>query len=169
MDEPELFFSSGRRIFDHDNHQFSIAKFGDQRFDTAAIQIISTKQIIGLNQLLPLTKSSTILERGTEIGWLGYPAMADTELCFFHGYISYYDKKNKRYLVDGSVSLGVSGWPAFTKEGLLVGLVSAYVNLPGPNTKTPSLTSLVSLESVRSALENDIYTEIISPNRDTTN
>lgn len=75
------------------------------------------------------------LKPGNEIGWLGFPAIQSTELCFFEGHISAYLQAEHAYLVDGVAINGVSGGPAFWVYGgspQMVGVVSAYI----PNRAT---------------------------------
>ena len=77
--------------------------------------------------VVPLLEKEESLVLGTEIGWLGYPRIAEG-LCFFSGRVSaVYDKQ---FLVDGTAIHGVSGGPAFcsTTGGLrIVGSISAYL------------------------------------------
>lgn len=151
-DEPEIFDVHGKRVYDNVNHEATIAKFGNPSDDTAVIVFKSNKPVIPKNLLLPLRDKKLNLSRATEIGWLGYPGFASTNLCFFHGYVSTYDITQERYLLDGAANQGVSGGPAFTQNGELVGLISAYAS--DSNNNLPGLISVVSLEKVREALSN---------------
>ena len=75
------------------------------------------------------------LKPGVEIGWLGFPAIQSTEMCFFEGHISAYLEAESAYLVDGVAINGVSGGPAFWIIGdkvQMIGVVSAYI----PNRAT---------------------------------
>ena len=66
------------------------------------------------------------LRVGNEIGWLGFPAVETTSLCFFGGRISAWNDTAKFYFVDGVAIHGVSGGPAFFlthPEPMLVGVV----------------------------------------------
>lgn len=84
---------------------------------------------------LPLTRSGYFTKPGVEIGWIGYPAIHQSNACFFSGRISHYDQPRKRYLVDGVAINGISGGPTFLNyspgqpaAGLeLIGIVSAYI------------------------------------------
>ena len=64
---------------------------------------------------------------------MGYPAMHQSNACFFSGRISHYDEPRKRYLVDGVAINGVSGGPTFRNFSdkpdfpELIGIVSAYI------------------------------------------
>ncbi len=72
---------------------------------------------------------------GSEIGWLGFPAIAAKDLCFFSGQVSATQVDRNRYLVDGVVIHGVSGGPAFSVYGIdepsagptVIGLATAYM------------------------------------------
>ena len=151
-DEPELFDAHGNRVYDKVNHEATIAKFGDPSDDTAVIVFESNKPVISKNLLLPLRDKKINLGRATEIGWLGYPGFANPNLCFFHGFVSAYDKTHERYLLNGAANQGISGGPAFTQNGELVGLISAYSF--DSNNNMPGLVSVVSLEKVRKELKN---------------
>lgn len=158
-DEPELFDASGKRVYDKVNHEATIAKFGDPSDDTAIIVFKSKEPVISKTLLLPLRDKELNLSRATEIGWLGYPGFANPNLCFFHGFVSTYDKKQERYLLNGAANQGVSGGPAFTQNGELVGLISAYSS--DRNNNMPGLVSVVSLEKVRKTLSEDENTTFI--------
>ncbi len=158
-DEPEIFDAHGKRVYDKVNHEATIAKFGDPSDDTAVIVFKSNKPVISKNLLLPLRDKELNLSRATEIGWLGYPGFAKANLCFFHGYVSAYDKSQERYLLDGAANKGVSGGPAFTQNGELVGIISAYTY--DSNNNLPGLISVVSLEKVRETLSNHDNTHFI--------
>ena len=69
---------------------------------------------------LPLPKSKiemvpikNRLNDGVQAAWLGYPAVAPYNLCFFTGHISTWLEPDEAYLVDGVAISGVSGGPAF--------------------------------------------------------
>ncbi len=84
-----------------------------------------------------LLPSGSIISIGYEVVWLGFPAVAPYNLCFFSGNISalreysserYGDRK--AYLIDGVAINGVSGGPVIHSnpaDGIqIVGTVSAY-------------------------------------------
>jgi hypothetical protein len=106
----------------------------DESRDTAAIAIDSS--ILALpDEPLPLITSGNYLKVGNTIGWLGYPAISASNLCFFTGAVSAWIQPNSAYLVDGVAINGVSGGPAFVQMGptvTLMGVVSAYM----PNRAT---------------------------------
>jgi hypothetical protein len=69
---------------------------------------------------------------GSNIGWLGYPAIEPSTLCFFSGTVSARQAAKKAYLVDGVAIHGVSGGPVFhcidpaAERVTIIGCVSAY-------------------------------------------
>lgn len=79
--------------------------------------------------LLPMDQPCGI---GSDIGWLGYPAIEPTTLCFFSGTVSARQPSKKAYLVDGVAIHGVSGGPVFhcvdpdAERVTIIGCVSAY-------------------------------------------
>jgi hypothetical protein len=99
---------------------------------------------------LPAMPLQTMLPRGAEVGWLGFPGLVYPELCFFRGVVSGYREPPPIYLIDGVAINGVSGGPAFDRTGLLAGFVSAYVpnQVSGGNT-LPGLMILTPLNLVR--------------------
>ena len=78
-------------------------------------------------QLLPIDNRLPI---GVEVGWLGFPAIAQYTLCFFSGNISAWQDFRNAYLVDGVAINGVSGGPVIyshpTDGVQIVGSISAY-------------------------------------------
>jgi len=81
---------------------------------------------------IPLLPTTVSLAIGTEVGWLGYPALASSTLCFFSGNVSARQEWRHAYLIDGVAINGVSGGPVIYStdtEGVqIVGTVSAYVS-----------------------------------------
>jgi Trypsin-like peptidase domain len=77
--------------------------------------------------LLPMGHEIDI---GSEVGWLGFPAIAPHNLCFFSGNISAKQQVRNAYLVDGVAINGVSGGPVLrlsdTDGVQIIGTVSAY-------------------------------------------
>lgn len=100
---------------------------GAEGHDTAVILMRSREEIISRDGLMPMLPWNSLLRRGSEIAWLGFPGIFEPELCFFHGFISGFRADPPEYLVDGSAMPGVSGGPAFDNRAHLVGLVSAYI------------------------------------------
>ncbi len=79
---------------------------------------------------IPLLPVERRLPIGIEVGWLGYPALAEYTLCFFSGNISAWQDWRNAYLVDGVAINGVSGGPVIystpTDGVQIVGSISAY-------------------------------------------
>lgn len=79
--------------------------------------------------LLPMGQPCLI---GSDVGWLGFPAIAADTLCFFSGSISAHLETRKAYLIDGVAIHGVSGGPVIhcpspDDGGVhIIGCVSAY-------------------------------------------
>jgi hypothetical protein len=93
---------------------------------------------------LELTPEDKSLKLGCEVGWLGFPAITPTELCFFSGAISNWNESQHTYLVDGVAINGVSGGPVLRNrlngDVHLVGIISAYIPNYLPNGSTPGLS-----------------------------
>jgi hypothetical protein len=81
---------------------------------------------------IALFPTDTRLSIGVEVGWLGYPAIAEYTLCFFSGNVSAVWEFRNAYLIDGVAINGVSGGPVIysadpSGEGVqIVGATSAY-------------------------------------------
>jgi hypothetical protein len=122
---------------------------GPPECDTALI-CASTREPLIDRPALPPMPLETMLPRGAEIGWLGFPGLAYPELCFFQGVVSGYNEQPPIYLIDGVAINGVSGGPAFDRTGLLTSFVSAYVpNRVSPQSTLPGLMILTPLNLVR--------------------
>ncbi len=117
--------------------------------DTAAI-LFSKGNLPFPAAPMPFTPEGKYFRVGNEIGWLGFPAMSPSSLCFFSGRVSLWQQDQGAYLVDGVTINGVSGGPAFTipgnQQAVLVGVVSAYI----PNLATgQTLPGLSVIRDVR--------------------
>ena len=118
------------------DREIKVAQLGE--FD-AALLIVPAPELP--KPAVPLLEKEEPLVVGTEVGWLGFPHLAEG-LCFFSGRISavYEDQ----FLVDGTAIHGVSGGPAFcsTERGLrIVGSISAYLpNLAEKERALPGLS-----------------------------
>jgi len=79
---------------------------------------------------IALTPMGQFIEIGAEVGWLGFPAVAPNNLCFFSGNISARQEFRNAYLIDGVSINGVSGGPVIHLTGTegiqIVGTVSSY-------------------------------------------
>jgi hypothetical protein len=119
------------------------AVFLDPLHDTAALLMLKG-DLPFPDTVLPLVPKDKFLRVGNDIGWLGFPAVAAAQICFFGGHISAWDHNAKAYFVDGVAINGVSGGPAFrltTPLPMIVGVVSAYV----PNRATGEVLPGLSL------------------------
>jgi hypothetical protein len=67
---------------------------------------------------------------GIDVGWLGFPAIEPSALCFFAGTISARLESKSAYLIDGVAINGVSGGPVFhcpdSDHVQVIGCISAY-------------------------------------------
>ncbi len=116
----------------------------DVNYDTDTGSIVLPRQDLPLpDSPLPIISEDKHLKVGVEVGWVGFPAIAPNELCFFSGRISSWVEGKDFYFVDGVAINGVSGGPAFTvtEEGLvqLIGVVSAYVPNRATGAELPGL------------------------------
>ena len=117
---------------------------GPRECDTALIEVPTRDPLVTPDALQPMP-FETMLPRGANLGWLGFPGLVFPELCFFRGAVSGHLETPPIYLVDGVAINGVSGGPAFDRTGLVVGFISAYVpnqtasgrTLPGLMIVTP--------------------------------
>jgi hypothetical protein len=105
----------------------------DRRRDSASILFNTEKAARfalpdGALSMIPADKFQQI---GTEVGWVGYPSIANGRLCFFSGRISAFMFDDDSYLIDGVAINGVSGGPVFRSmeedRPELLGTVSAYM------------------------------------------
>lgn len=118
------------------------AIFLEQENDTAAV-IFPKADLPFPAQPLDLAPEGKTLKVGNEIGWLGFPAVAPAELCFFSGRVSAVRNASREYLVDGVAINGVSGGPAFWNGGdriTLIGVMSAYIANRATGETLPGLT-----------------------------
>jgi hypothetical protein len=101
----------------------------DRSKDSAVI-IISVGKLELPEHPIPLLPIERRLPIGIEVGWLGYPAMAEYTLCFFSGNVSAWQEWRNAYLVDGVAINGVSGGPVIystpTDGVQIVGAITAY-------------------------------------------
>lgn len=106
------------------------AIFTDPDRDTAAILFRNTEATFPETSH-PLIEEDYHLKVGNPVGWLGYPAIGGSPLCFFTGTVSAWQEEISAYFVDGVAINGVSGGPAFATYGTdaleIIGVVSAYM------------------------------------------
>lgn len=127
----------------------------DSATDTAAL-LFDRATLELPHDALPLIKKGFILKPGVEIGWLGFPAVARSSLCFFSGHISACIESDSSYLVDGVAINGVSGGPAFRRisDGTeLVGLVSAYIPNRATGDVLPGVALIRDVDNLHDVIE----------------
>lgn len=110
----------------------------------SAIILIPPSDLEFPDQAIPLLPVTTPLAIGQEVGWLGYPGMAASTLCFFSGSISARQDARHAYLIDGVAINGVSGGPVIfphDTDGIqIVGTISAYVSNRSSGSTLPGLS-----------------------------
>jgi hypothetical protein len=103
--------------------------WGDVNRDSAVL-LMSVGELELPKDPIPLLPIERRLPIGVEVGWLGYPAIAQNTLCFFAGNVSAWQDFRSAYLIDGVAINGVSGGPVIYStptEGVqIVGSISAY-------------------------------------------
>jgi hypothetical protein len=114
----------------------------DANSDSAVI-LVQPSHLQLPESTIPLLPTSIPLPIGTEVGWLGFPAIAPHTLCFFSGNISARQEWRHAYLIDGVAINGVSGGPVIysteTDGTQIVGTVSAYVSNRATGDTLPGL------------------------------
>ena len=101
----------------------------EHNLDSAAI-VINRNELPLPESPLQLMRRGYYMRPGVEVGWLGFPALHQSDACFFSGRVSHYNEGLNRYLIDGVAINGVSGGPAFTLHVdhlQIIGIVSAYI------------------------------------------
>jgi len=133
-------FPSGTSVFlkEPQRHIFS-----DTNTDSAVI-IAQPGEIRLPDDSLPLLPTDFSLPIGTELGWLGFPALAENTLCFFSGNASARQDWRHAYLIDGVAINGVSGGPVFYSREVvgvqIIGTISAYVSNRATGDTLPGLS-----------------------------
>jgi hypothetical protein len=105
----------------------------------SAVILFTPRHLALPEQPIPLLPTDRVLAIGAEVGWMGFPSIASTTLCFFAGIVSALQRDTHTYLIDGVAIHGVSGGPVVystVTDGVqIVGAISAYVG----GTTTPGL------------------------------
>jgi hypothetical protein len=149
-------------VFSSVANEVGFHPIGDTKFDTAMILLKTGKPLINDTELLPIVPDDSVLARGAEIGWLGFPGIAETELCFFHGFISGHLDSPPTYLVDGVAINGVSGGPAFDNRAHVIGLVSSYrPNRIDQHTTLPGLLALMPINAFRYWMQHRMKARVL--------
>jgi len=122
---------SGETIFLNNADRFVEVNY---KRDIASI-VIPNGKLPFPSETLGIIAEDKYIKIGVELGWVGFPAIAQNNLCFFSGTVSSWVEEDGFYFVDGVAINGVSGGPAFCikdNKVHLIGVVSAYV----PNRAT---------------------------------
>ena len=126
----------------------------------STVVLVSTGQVIITFQRILYHSSQLSDDMGVEVGWLGYPAIAQHTLSFFSGNVSAWQEYRNAYLIDGVAINGVSGGPVLfstTADGVqIVGSISAYRASRAAGESLPGL----SLQKLDLAMENQQLTAI---------
>lgn len=142
------------KIFHSDSGESQLLRDDDRyiildEYRDVAVVLLYKGEIPYPEDELPITPKDAHFSLGKELGWVGFPALSPTDLCFFSGRVSSYRLSQDSYLVDGVAIHGVSGGPAFTADdepaSWVAGVVSAYI----PNRATgEALPGLVEVSGV---------------------
>jgi hypothetical protein len=135
---------------------------GEARYDTGLIVVRTGSPLAKAQELLPLLPYDSVLARGADICWLGFPGIFEPELCFFHGHVSGYLNDPPTYLVDGVAVNGVSGGPVLDNRAHVIGLVSAYIpNRVDQSTTLPGVMAVVPINAVRYWMEHHVGARVL--------
>ena len=103
--------------------------FTDYQSDSAVI-FFESSQLQLPYDLIPLRPINARISIGSDVGWLGFPAIEPFTLCFFSGNVSATKDATHAYLIDGVAINGVSGGPVIYSTSTdvveFVGVVTAY-------------------------------------------
>jgi len=145
-------FASGKSaVYRHGER----AIFLDNEKDTAAL-IVVPGDLQFPDAPLALGPEGKFLTVGHEIGWVGFPAVSNSDLCFFSGRVSAFRVTEHAYLVDGVAINGVSGGPAFfndVDEPVIIGVVSAYIPNRATGVILPGLSMIRDVSQFQSLSE----------------
>lgn len=151
-----------KKVLSSDRHQMGFHPLGKAGYDTALIVVNTGHALLEEAELAPLFPFESVLARGADVGWLGFPGLAQGELCFFHGFISGYLNDPPTYLVDGVAVNGVSGGPAFDNRAHLIGMVSSYLpNRVDKQTTLPGLLAVTPINAIRYWMEHIIRARVL--------
>ena len=132
-------FQSGKTVFLNNPDRFIDI---DYERDIACI-VIKGGELPFPKDALPIISEGNHLKVGVEVGWIGFPAIAPTNLCFFSGNTSSWVESEGFYFVDGVAINGVSGGPTFSisreNSVQIIGFVSAYVPNRATGAQLPGL------------------------------
>ena len=120
----------------------------DASKDSAVVLINAVgSELVFPNAVIDLIPPKSTLKIGTEIGWLGFPAVPTPEVgthcCFFAGKTSCVFHDSAVYFIDGVTINGVSGGPVVYRTGediRIVGSISAYIANRATGEPLPGLS-----------------------------
>lgn len=159
----ELVSHDGKHTVTDTTDRIGFLRLGPSVFDTALIYLDTANPLIESGDLLPVFPADSMLARGADVGWLGFPSIADPEICFFRGVISGYLGNPPTYLVDGVAINGVSGGPVFDDRCHLIGMVSAYIpNQLDEKTVLPGLAAITPINAIRHWMDNELQATDLS-------
>lgn len=145
-------FSSGKTAFL--NHSDRFIETNSAR-DTGSI--VLRRGVPVPERALPTISEARHLKVGVDVGWVGFPAIAPSNLCFFSGAISSWVESDGFYFVDGVAIDGVSGGPAFSinrdNEVQIIGVVSAYVPNRATGVPLPGLCVIRDVAPLRTMIK----------------
>lgn len=157
-----LISSDGNREWKSTSDNISYMQLGDEVFDTALIMVESAVPLMDITCLLPILPFESHMARGAGIGWLGFPGIADPELCFFTGVVSGYLNEPPGYLIDGVAINGVSGGPVFDNRCHLIGMMTAYIpNRIDEVTTLPGLSAVTPINAIRLWVEEHLGATVL--------
>ena len=132
--------ASGKSAFLREENRIIIPGVGGA---DSAVLLIDPRSLDFPKQLIGLFPTDNSLAIGSEVGWLGYPAIGGNTLCFFSGIVSASIEGDHAYLIDGVAINGVSGGPVIFHTGSevqFVGAISAYVANRATGETLPGLS-----------------------------
>ena len=145
-------------------HGSRVSIFGDKRnavyvqrtdadVDAALLAVIAPELPQPLVPIISPEERSQI-KAGTEVGWLGYPALHSIEnkVCYFSGRVSLVDDRAHRYLIDGTGVNGCSGGPAFCETiggARILGALIQYIPNVTDYGLLPGLSAVVDVSNYK--------------------
>jgi len=139
-DDIAIFSADGSVELNNSDSDVFLFRLGPAKYDTGLIMVKTSDPVLGEDELLPILQHEFVPAQGGELAWMGFPSIAWPNPCLFKGVVSGKMPDSEAYLIDGVAINGVSGGPAFNREGTIFGLVSAYI----PN-RVDALTTLPGL------------------------
>lgn len=142
-----------------------ISPIGPRAWDLGVIQLVTRVPLADVSDMLPVVLE-TALPAGAEVGWLGYPGITAPGSCFFRGVVAGHRPDAPYYFLDGTALPGVSGGPVFDRNGLLVGVLAAYLPESAEGVSIPGLACAIAINPVRLFVEEVLRARTILRGRD---